>query len=99
MKYCEHCHILTLEDHCPTCNSKSIRPPTNEDLCFLIEKSTIWADMLKEMLEKHEIPFVDYSTNGAALSLKMGGIENYKLYVPYRFYEPAKQLVDNFFSE
>lgn len=99
MKYCNQCHHI-FEDHiCPYCQSKSVRDVQGDDYCFLIEKQYIWANMIKEYLDKANIPYICHQDMGSALALKVGPmLENYSFYVPYNHYTQAKNMVDEMFK-
>lgn len=100
MNYCEKCHRLNEHEECSNCGNKKLRSVTDDDVCFLIEKPMIWAEMLKEKLDNAEIPFECVGGMGAAMAMKAGPyLENYQFYVPYTYYSKAKIIIDEMFSQ
>lgn len=100
MNYCEKCYHLNDQEECSCCGNKKLRGITDQDICFLIEKQTIWAEMLKEKLDNAEIPYECVGGMGAAMAIKAGPyLENYQFYVPYAYYPKAKNIIDEMFSQ
>lgn len=52
MNYCEKCYRVFENEKCPNCNTKHVRKVLENDYCYLVEKDTLWAEMLKEILDK-----------------------------------------------
>ena len=99
MKYCMNCHLLTEDARCPICNSKDLRSPESDEYCFLLERELLWAQALEDLFRDNEIPFVTRESMGAGLTTKLGlAIERKRFYVPYGYYEAAKELEKEFFS-
>lgn len=72
-----------------------MRVVTDEDYCFLIERQTIWSEIIKDALNQAEIPFECTRDMGAAMAIKAGPyLENYQFYVPYAYYQQAKKIID-----
>lgn len=100
MYYCERCHHLSKKEVCCYCHHQKLRIVRDDDLCFLIERQMIWAEMLKERFDKHHIFYECCVEKGAALALKVGPVlENYHFYVPYSQYCQAKEVVDEMFCQ
>ncbi|WP_231385307.1 hypothetical protein [Candidatus Stoquefichus massiliensis] len=98
MYYCQDCHMPYEQDICPRCGVKLPLIKEDDD-CFLVEKKELWADMLKEVLENHHIPYYCAQLMGAGMSLKVGPmLESYQFYVPYSHYHEAMQCVETLFS-
>lgn len=98
--YCDRCHLVFDSKICPNCNTKHTREVTQEDYCFLIEKETLWAEMLKEVLENNEIDYAVSPNLGAGLSIKIGIYsEKYKFYVPFKYFNKAKQITQTMFDQ
>lgn len=71
-----------------------------DGMCFLTEKSPIWAGMLADVLQQHEVPFVRESSLGAGLAIKTGSLtETIRFYVPASRLTAAQELVEELFSE
>ena len=93
MNYCEKCHMLLEEATCPECGGKRLRPVQEDDYCLLAEKEDLWAGMLEELLTNEGISCVRVGMRGAALVVNCGASERYRMYVPYREMERAKDLL------
>ena len=96
MKYCENCKSLGDADRCRTCGNVEMRDVRDDDFCFLLSSDENSAKMLEYALEEAKIKCAMVSFgNGArsALGLNLG---NYKVYVPYKTYEEAKDIVNSF---
>lgn len=81
---------------------RRVEPPVEklEGMCFLTEKSPIWAGMLADVLQQHGIPFVKESSLGAGLAIKTGALsETIRFFVPAVSFAKAKELVDELFTE
>ncbi|MDD3919913.1 MAG: hypothetical protein PHO41_01860 [Eubacteriales bacterium] len=99
MEYCEKCKMLCTDGVCPGCGKKKLRQAEETDYCFLTEKGVMWAEMLMEVLQDNAVPCVKQSRVGAGLSLYTGqSWERYKVFVPYRYLEQAKGLMEELFS-
>lgn len=66
---------------------------------FLIEKEEIWARVLAEVLSDNGVPFVTRSVLGAGFVLKTGMQEIIRIFVPAEFYDKARELCDELFSQ
>lgn len=99
MYYCQVCHQVYETEVCPVCGHH-LEFVKADDACFLIEKKEIWAEMLKEILENHHIPYYYESSMGAGVALKVGPmLESYQFYVPYSHYQLAQDCILQFFHE
>lgn len=100
MKYCQRCHYLSEDSPCSHCGNKKIQEAQENDLCFLVEKKMMWAEMLRGRLDNAQIPYDCVSEMGAGMSIKVGPyLENYQFFVPYKYYKDAKRITDEMFSE
>lgn len=71
-----------------------------EGMCFLTEKSPIWAGMLADVLQQRGIPFVKESSLGAGLAIRAGSLsETIRFFVPPSRLAAARELVEELFSE
>lgn len=97
--YCDKCKLIVNEKKCPKCKNEKLRELKDDDLCFLIDIEITWAEMLKEVLENNNIPYTYTKVLGAALAFKMGPLnERYKIYVPYKYFDHAKDIVNSLFN-
>ena len=71
----------------------------NQNYEILIETEEMWAKMLMEVLQEHNIPCSAKSVYGAGLVIRTGLQERLVVYVPAEYYEQAKALSDALFSE
>ena len=98
--YCEKCCILFDNVICPRCGSTRVRPEQPDDPCLLTEKSQIWSDMLADVLEKQQIPFLRKGKLGAALMMQVGSFfETYRFYVPAGQLQRAAEIVEELFRK
>lgn len=71
-----------------------------EGMCFLTEKTPVWAGMLSDILQQHNIPFVKESSLGAGLAIKMGSLsETIRFFVPASCLAAANDLVEEVFAK
>lgn len=71
-----------------------------ENMCFLTEKSPVWAGMLADVLRQHGVPFFRESSLGAGLAIKMGSLsESIRFFVPASQLAQAKELVEELFEK
>lgn len=71
----------------------------NLDYEFLVEKESMWAEMLIRVLKDNDIPCTSLPVYGAGLVMKAGVQERLKIYVPAEKMTHAKELLDELFSE
>lgn len=93
--------IMSMETYEALTARHPAEPPAGkeEPLCFLTEKSPIWAGMLADVLTQHEIPFVKESTLGAGLAIRTGSLaESFRFFVPASRLSSAQELVEELFS-
>lgn len=65
----------------------------NEEYEFLIEKEEIWARMYIQLLEENSIEYTTVSVYGAGLTMKVGGQDIIKIYVPTSQLSKAKKII------
>lgn len=98
-QYCNICCLPFDGEHCPVCGTKKIKPIEPGDLCFLTEKEQIWSDMLADVFNQQNIPFIQKKVLGAGLAIKTGPMrERVRFYVFYKQLSEAKSIVDELFS-
>lgn len=99
MNYCEHCHTVVEENKCSLCGRRKLREVEKIDYCFVLEKEDLWAKMFMEILKENNIPYMYLPVVGAGTIIKTGGMERYKIYVPYEKRIEAIELIDSVFHE
>lgn len=67
------------------------------DYGLLVEKEEMWARMLMQVLEDHQIPCVSLPVYGAGLVMKGGMAERLKVYVPQDQAQRARELMEAVF--
>ena len=99
--YCPDCKRLYDEaEKCPVCGKRKGREPQADDPCFLISVSSIWQEMVADLLKQNEIPFEQKSSKGAAMAMLTGLLtETFDYYVSFDRYGEAKELTDAFFAQ
>lgn len=99
MLYCPNCHRLCHEDRCDECSRVLTRGPEPEDYCLLIELGALEGGMLQGLLEENGIPVASRTVLGAALMMLAGSAtEHVQLFVPFRCFEQAQDLMAAFFG-
>lgn len=99
MNYCERCHVMTEEDGCPVCGTTQVRTVRGDDYCFLVEKEDMWAKMLVEILEDNGVHPVCQDALDVVMVIRGGAKSRQSIYVPYRHWELAQELMQAAFQE
>lgn len=69
----------------------------DEEFAVLTEKETVWAEMLLEVLQDHDIPYAQLPVFGAAFSMRTGTKERLRIYVPKDRLNEAQELMAELF--
>ncbi len=99
MYYCDKCSLLSDGTQCLVCGAHNLRTVKEEDFCFVTEAEEFFAKMFMESLKNEGVDCVSAPVgNGvrSALGLSLGG---YRMYVPYRHYDVACEMLAFFESE
>ena len=70
----------------------------NGDYELLTEKEAMWAEMLEQVLKDNGVDCVAVPVYGAAMALKAGVQERYKIFVPHGQKPQAEEIMDALFS-
>ena len=70
----------------------------NNDYELLVEKESMWAQMLMKVLKDNGIPCTALPVYGAGLVVKTGMQERMKVFVPSENLQQATQLLHALFS-
>lgn len=98
--YCEKCLVVYTGELCPRCGTEEGREPLPNDPCFLVSKEKLWSEVLADVLRQNNIPFLEKSSLGAGMALKVGPLyEQIDFYVPYGCLYEAQAIVADLFSE
>lgn len=92
--YCEKCKLICEEEFCDSCGNKKLRPPENNDFCFLIEIDSMFGAMFENILKEERIPCADIPVGNGVRSCFALKLENHRLYVPFEFLSKARQLIN-----
>ena len=98
MKYCEKCNSLVTLEYCPTCGKK-IREVTPDDFCFLAECEQMPGEMLRDALLEEEIKCALIPCGNGVRSKFGLKLDKYRVYVPYKYYERAREILNAFYDE
>ena len=88
MNFCEKCNFASEQEFCPVCGSKKLREVKDDDFCFLADSKMSPCETLIDILDEKKIAYsqVPYGMASRwAMPLTL-----YRLYVPYRSLEWAK---------
>lgn len=99
MKYCEKCKSLTGDEYCPVCGYTKIRDVNSDDFCVLTECEEMHGEMLRDVLQDEEIDCVLIPCGNGVRSQFGLSLGRYKVYVPYKHYENAVEILKSFFNE
>ena len=69
-----------------------------DEYVFLTEKESMWAEMLREVLEDNHIPCVALPVYGAGMTLRAGVQERLQICVPAKDKPRAEELLCELFS-
>ena len=96
MYYCEKCHLITEKEICDCCANKDLREVADDDYCFLCEFEEAIGKMFSEILKNEGIYSV-MEPIGSGVRSNFGlSLGRYAIYVPYRFYFQAEELLEYF---
>ena len=70
----------------------------NDGYVLLVEKEEMWAQMLMQVLEDHNISCAALPVYGAGFAIKTGMQERLKVYVPSENLPQATELLQELFS-
>lgn len=90
MNYCAHCKLLTPKTTCPACSKKDLGEVKKDDFCLLLECDSLFGEMLEEVLQEEGIPCAKIAEGTGVRSALGLSLEKFRMYVPYGFYEQAK---------
>ncbi|MBO5328568.1 MAG: hypothetical protein J6B04_05280 [Clostridia bacterium] len=98
MFYCDKCKTLCEDNICNNCGA-SLRVADKGDFCFFTECDNYFGEILKDAFDKNKIPssFLPY---GSGVSTNFAcKLENYRVYVPYEFYNAAVDVYNFFYDD
>jgi len=111
MKYCHNCRYEFVDelDTCPDCGIPLQETPPGPREYKEVEwvglrevSSPVYAEMIKEVLDREEIPnYLSFDMLSSTFSLRGTSLvgESGKLYVPKEFEEQAAEIIDSMIDE
>ncbi|MBR2449108.1 MAG: hypothetical protein IKB30_03195 [Clostridia bacterium] len=98
MFYCEKCHSLSQNQECGCCGFNQLREVKDDDFCYLTTTNEDFGKMFVEYLSNEGINCVSVPYGDGVRSQMALSLGKYKLYVPYKFYNNACEILE-FFNE
>ena len=99
MNYCERCHVAVENEQCPECGETPLRLVRGDDYCFLVEKEDMWARMLLEILEDNGVHPISHDATDVVWVMRGGEKSRQCIYVPFRHWQLAQELMQTAFPE
>lgn len=99
MNYCSNCRRLTENAVCPHCGATNLGEVQPKDYCLVTEKDEMWAKMFEQVLTDNAISCTSLPVYGAAMALRGGTVERWRIYVMYQDLERATELLKEAFPE
>ena len=91
MFFCERCNMLMQENRCTVCGKKKLREVQGDDFCFFVALNADKARYFEENLKLENIPV---ALLGAGLDLRTRTSGTFKIFIPYGFFDRAKEIYD-----
>ena len=92
MNFCEKCNLLNKSETCSLCGQTSLRKVEKDDFCFFAECSESLGKSLKNTFDNEGIPCALIPTGNGVRSLFGLRLENYKIYVPFEYYDKCIEI-------
>lgn len=93
--FCERCNLLNDTPYCSDCGS-TCRPVQGDDLVLLTTSDFANVDIITGMLKSFDVQPLVQTRYGRGFVIEAGAmLETYRIYVPYRQYARARELVDS----
>ena len=83
-------------ERCAVCGKKNLREVQPEDFCFLRALEADKAAYFEENLKRENIPV---ATLGVGLDLRTRTSGAFKIFIPYRCFDRAKEIYSLLFEE
>ena len=96
MFYCEQCNMLMQDNRCTNCGKKKLREVQNDDFCFFASLGADNARYFEENLKMQDIPVASL---GVGLDLRTRTSKIFKIYIPYCYFDKAKEVYTLLFGE
>lgn len=93
MNFCESCNLACVEERCPNCGRKKLRPVADDDFCLVAKVDKFFGDDLKNNLEREEIECALMPYGTGVRSKFALPLESYLLYVRYKHLDYVRQLI------
>ena len=92
MNFCEKCNLLNKGTTCNLCGRGNLREVKEDDFCFFVECSESLGKSLKNSFDNEGIPCALIPTGNGVRSLFGLKLENYRVYVPYGYYDKCVEI-------
>mgnify|MGYP003490638502 FL=1 len=98
MLYCPKCQVLSTDDKiCPSCGSKKLREPEQNDPVLLLTADEAKTEMIEAAFEEHNIPYEErISGLGGPPSIILGKVANTNknIFVPFGQIDACEELLN-----
>lgn len=95
MYFCERCNRLVEHGRCSLCGIRKLRKVKDTDFCYLTTVSDSGKNYFEETLKANAIPVTMF---GEGVSIWSLGSTQFKVYVPYGYYDQAKEIYNLLFG-
>ena len=96
MYFCEKCNMVMRDSICGNCGKKKLRAVQDDDVCFFVALEANQAKYFEENLKLQDIP-VALIGGGLNLQNRTSGV--FKIYIPYSYFDRAKEIYHLIFGE
>ena len=96
MYFCEKCNLIMRDTVCENCGKKKLREVQDDDFCFFVSLNANKARYFEENLKLQNIPA---ASRGVGLDLRTRTSGAFQIFVPYSFFEKAKEIYHLLFEK
>ena len=96
MNFCEKCRLFTEKNFCSNCGNENLREIKDDDFCFLTAWDSNFQTMLEEIFKQEDIPCAMIPVGNGVRTMFGLRLEKVNVYVPYKFYDRALDVLDLF---
>ena len=92
MYFCENCNALMQDTRCTACGKRHLREVQPDDFCYYVTMPSYAAHMFEETLKEEGVPVASLGVAGLASRTRV--FDRYKIYVPYKYFDKAKEVYE-----